>query len=622
MRGHTPQCRVRRTLFLERLEDIRACGTIIDARQALLAAIEAPHDGTTTQLAPSSSYSLSNDSVRRVHRPSRLMTESQGFQSATKVRAGAETVSERVTSRSQPLVTAQLGLAAPDKQPYQDLATDLSSWLHGIAPPQAGRSHILDLASSTANNSRTSLPGDGASLSGALESNRTNSAENRQSADASFAHSSQVESNSSGFSRGFSTQTSNIFNPQANPVDPSVSRISKKIVFSDPPISAPPAAPGITVTIASNIPVNADSENNEQPSRKKFGFPLVRDFSVRPIPGGDAEIVGGTVSLSGLGANGVFGVSITYLGGTGKIALWADKAKVNPLSMPPPGTQSFPFFVEGVHESSFAQDVKLKFIYNLNGQQYFVDQLLTVTQLITQFTAYPARDITGGQNIYFTNYDGLNNGIGGLSGEVIPLGVPGISFTGIVTRTGLTGDLVFIQDGIDAINGYNNTRYLGSPIGWRNAAGTVPGGANLKLTTGSFPITDVSAGATSPEYTSIPAPPDPNTYEITGEDAPKTGSPASAASGTVVDLLYKFQLFLVWKYSDGSYYPLAYTYWQANFLASSVNGAAPITFINIKHGVTSDGKPYPNNDTPPSITRNNGVNLVTFNGNVGWVPVP
>jgi hypothetical protein len=328
------------------------------------------------------------------------------------------------------------------------------------------------------------------------------------------------------------------------------------------------------------VPVNADDDNG---SGAPFGIPDKRDFAVNPIAKNDPQLLSATLTADPTLGAGTWSITTTYNPPGALIALWTDQKKTAKFF--PGGLGTMKFYIEGVHESSALNDVTLTFQYTVgtppNQTIYSASAKITVTPLINSFTITPAPP----QNINFINGVDATGGMRAANGAT-----PGGTFNASVTYTNLPGNLVFIQNFMKIINGYNGTTLNGKPIGYLYAAGSNPGGANLILARGAFfPILDVPAMATIPEYTSTTLQSDGNTYTIQSNDSPRNSMNTAVnnipvpgpQAGVVLDMYYSLNLWLLWKYpatTDGAgnpvppvYYPVAVAGWSIEWLANSQN---------------------------------------------------
>jgi hypothetical protein len=186
----------------------------------------------------------------------------------------------------------------------------------------------------------------------------------------------------------------------------------------------------------------------------------------------------------------------------------------------------------------------------------------------------------------------------------------------------MPGQPQFIQNINDDINGFNGTLDQNrKPVGWlyQNMTGQVDKPTQPNSV---FPLLDVPKNSTAPI---LPG----SLYNVASEvgtlesgDFPSTGNPANGNTGIAVDELVLFQLYLVWQFTNNNtaiYYPLAYTFWQAEFYATANNNNPPINNINIPQGVTSNGSNNyaPSNATPGQMFPSAAT---IADGNLKWVP--
>jgi hypothetical protein len=233
----------------------------------------------------------------------------------------------------------------------------------------------------------------------------------------------------------------------------------------------------------------------------------------------------------------------------------------------------------------------------------------TVTPLINAFSVTPAGGANG-QNINFRD----QNPVDGLEGiqAFVPPAVPGAAFAADVTRTSLQGNEVFIQNFLSVTNGFN-----GSAAGWIYTAASGLANMNLKpINNTAFPYLDANPGPPPPatpeydyqfNYTT-------NTTDrqvAADSDSPSSGWAANSDKGNIIDVRYKYTLYLVWKYPGGIYYPIANINWYVNFYANRNVPNIGVTNILLPRGITADA--YQRSNTVPQK-----MAPPTFNGNVIW----
>ncbi len=403
--------------------------------------------------------------------------------------------------------------------------------------------------------------------------------------------------------------------PKGAPVSP----------LAGPTYGSGPNILGGTLTLVAPqfVPVNADDDNGSMPVTN--GIPPKRDFNVAPMQANDQDLKQATLTAVGLPAGGTWS-SLINTPGNGMIALWKDQMKTAPWQLPGPGQQgTFTFYIEGVHESSALNDVKLTFDYTVgnppNQTIYSASASMTITPLIQTFGVTPNADAgdPSGQNVIFYKGTDANKGLAANT----PSAAPGALFKGVALIAAMRGDMAFIQNIMGLDNGHNGTKNnAGARVGWLFANGT---SANWGLKAGNFAVLDINAGDPDQTYAhafNSQLSPDGNTLTITANDSPITGIPNNANQGIWEDVQFQARLFLVWRWIQNVggnnvtvFYPLAYTNWQVNFYAKGLGGIPPIDWILILNGVSSDGSNTykPSNDPPPALDMTK-----IFNGNNQW----
>jgi hypothetical protein len=368
---------------------------------------------------------------------------------------------------------------------------------------------------------------------------------------------------------------------------------------------------GLAFTAPQYVPVNADNDNGS-PLVKDFpGIPTKRDFEVHPLPVNDPELISGSINSFGLPGGGVWSTSITY-SGLGRILLWVDQKKT--VLFNPPGS----FYVEGTHESSALNDVTLEFDYTVGGVKYSRSGQITVTPVIKTFYEYIWNTT---QNVWFTDANGRGGGTDATLG-MTTLGVIdpyAVLFHAELIDTSLSGKPVYIMNVLNVENGKQGTKNsAGNPVGATFSQG--PGawlGQSLVITSSAiqngaaFPLLD-STSATTPEYPLSYSSNDGNKATIEAVDSPRIPPTADPVNGTAIDVQHDMQLYLVWKYPSGIYYPLAYYKWWVAWDAVATNNIGPVDRIIIKEGLFTDYTWYPSNATPGKMKG------PLANDSVGW----
>lgn len=419
------------------------------------------------------------------------------------------------------------------------------------------------------------------------------------------------------------------------------------------------ANPEISLTASTpHIPVNANRTNNSQwrtdgasPPKTLVGLPLIRDFDVNypmrnlaawngigePPPGpaiNDPEIkkMTAAVTPNGYMPMGPIQVFVIYAdadnNGGGLVRLWQDQSKsvginltwnaqLSALQGSLPNYPTSDFYVEGIRPSKVPNDVKIKVkaaFMQAPGEPAppppaESEKTLTVTPVITGFSVNPKppdphttfyRHTTG-------KIGGINSGRQSADGGDPNSGQKGAEFTADLIKTNALGRGYFIHNVIDLINGNPSAVELTNQA---KANWTLP--APL-----SYPILDWVAGNNAqPFYPSddvIAISPDRHNFKA--HDTPSFFlSLAQLGVDEIVrfDLTFDAELYLVFRFDDGTVYTLARAYWQVIFKASMVNNA-----LTIDQNSIVSAEPY-------HLTHNNPMPFTgpTFNTSIQLTPVP
>jgi hypothetical protein len=200
------------------------------------------------------------------------------------------------------------------------------------------------------------------------------------------------------------------------------------------------------------VPVNADNDNN---SPMNNGIPRNRDFNKSPIAAED-DLVKVDVFYSPMNADGYFTIVITQGPTATRIRLWdspTKQAQVYSGSYPETDFPK-PFYIEGVEPSYSSTDFALisltyTFTHPTTGQQESVEDVeqVLVTPLINSFAVTPAPV----PNIHFFDFNS-NSGLQGLI-AMGPNAEAGAAFTASVRRSSMLGNLIFVNNDINDLNG-------------------------------------------------------------------------------------------------------------------------------------------------------------------------
>lgn len=319
------------------------------------------------------------------------------------------------------------------------------------------------------------------------------------------------------------------------------------------------------------IPVNANNDNGSGwvPNTNET-IPVRRDFAFDgPMNAADPQLRRINVGISKddgngniTGVLGTLNMSVTA-NGVGRARLWKDNLKTasfQPLHVKFGGTA----WIEGTHESRPDHDVVINVDFTPDnagdGGPVHLTFGVSITPVIQQFSVLPALL----PNVAFLNGIDATQGLKGFkpaSGGTPA--IPGATFWAETIDFGIydgalgTG-MSFVQNITHIENGLSK-----GGKGWYFTDGSA--GQNLVLTDGELPILDAFPWAAWPIYGS----PQRITYGDvaiwTDSDSPSSGWPTNSANTLVVNLTYRFALFLVCEYTDGSLWPVANTTWSIKF---------------------------------------------------------
>ncbi len=369
-----------------------------------------------------------------------------------------------------------------------------------------------------------------------------------------------------------------------------------------------------------NIPVNANNDNNSGWAQNRI--PKKRDFdSNKVLTDPDPQLVRMDISWT------MNGTALKLEGkstGTGRLKFWTTAKKDAPAdTVTVQGNNGrVTVYVEGVKESKAVGDILLQVSLMNNGVvQDTWSKKVTVTPVIKSFKVIPAP----GQNINFPyerQPDGTlqATGLSGLSANSVKANTPWVSDQpgatfqaevvddGIV-MTGPNGNATmdFVQNVVGIDNGFN-----AHGSGWVYLPGSNIADKNLLPRTDTLPplvrptIPMVDSTSSDAPGTYFPfyhlgwslnsGADGTSIYKAT--DSPTTfypdnpvgsGTPDNAANKqtAMIDVLYRYKLYLVATYLDRSIYPVASIEWQVNFWADTNDPTKGVTNIRVKDGVTA-----------------------------------
>jgi hypothetical protein len=372
--------------------------------------------------------------------------------------------------------------------------------------------------------------------------------------------------------------------------------------------------PAHKLDVGGFVPINANNDNrsdvtNEIP-KKRDDTELV-DRDGKRFVDNDLKPVNIVVNPN-VGLPGFFVLSATN-SGVGQIKLWTDNTKpARAESTYTQATLPSKIYVEGTEPGAALRESEVSLTYLfVTASGLPIDAgadrvKVTVTPVITNFA------ITPGQVVFANGTDGR---AGMKTTGAGPLGTAGALFDATMTRTGAAGNVTFIQNFLNVVNGA-----YGVPAGWVFTAASGRPKLNMVLTQGAnFPILDKDGDTTvSPDYDNIRTPVwDANTQRITAEDSPDTLYPAGSADLTNIAIVFKIKLYLVWRFpgaNNSVIYTLGTRTWDVVFFADQyVQG----------QGVTRNG--FPNGVVPAAnFDRTDHSDPVVvgppFNRRVGNVP--
>ena len=373
----------------------------------------------------------------------------------------------------------------------------------------------------------------------------------------------------------------------------------------------------VTLTPDSSfVPINADNDNDSPVTNE---IPQTRDFNTtlgwqcqQPYIDNDLVKVRVTVNPD-VGLPGFFTISVAN-NGTGQIRLWKRDDKVGgraegAYTQAGLANLNNTFYMEGFEPS--VRDGNGLVVKSVVTVQYlFVGQnglplaagqdqfAATVTPVINNFT------ITG-------NGVKFMNGMNGLNGMETGAGAaPGASFLATVTRTDVTGNVVYIQN----LQGVENGG-IGVPAGAVYTAASGRPNKNLSLTVvgATFPLLDIPQLGVplDPKYPSQRPVDNPDIQRITATDSPQI-FPPNPADLTDINVVERFRLYLVWRFDTEIIYTLASFDWYVVFRADTFVAGQGVTRVLYPIGVLTESTFAINHDNPV-------VTAPIPNGSVTWV---
>lgn len=394
-------------------------------------------------------------------------------------------------------------------------------------------------------------------------------------------------------------------------------------------MSTSTAAPSLTLTGDSFVPVNANKTNGSKwkeirgadPSdgnytytpnptppavrqvRELVGIPWVRDFDLRPMrdlsawdgqgtpPAGaaitDPDLKAFTATLADAGTTQI-AISVTYNSASegGRIKLWKEATKETEIALTPngdgktfsgtlPDAPTSMFFVEGMKPSKAAEDITITISTperQIGPPVQTVPALsatkkISVTPIVGAFSVTPKNPPT---TTFFKRGDGV--AIGMTSGRQSADGEQNAPNSGDIGAK-FKADL--IKSGVQGEGRFVQVITEFSNGLANNKAMTISNGLSMgwgPMAGYSLPLVDSFAGK-EPFYDialTTANTPDRHTFE--SEDTPAfgvTGAQMAGSTMTMFDLTFKATLNLVWKFaSDNTVYSLADIDWQTVFRAS------------------------------------------------------
>lgn len=364
------------------------------------------------------------------------------------------------------------------------------------------------------------------------------------------------------------------------------------------------------------VPLNA---NNDNKSVITNGVPAVRDKDTSPIEK-EQDLVQVTMAIkSGLPPDWPVAYTLSAAqNGHGRITAWNTMSKQVPFgtSFTLQGTASaWPIcYIEGIAEGYAVKEITLTLkVFPQNATGPSLDNVnVTVTPVLTNLSAsittqnQPGncqKDSKGNWGIKSNSGNGpntcmfvtsaINNGIGGslqliqdASNQNNLQNGKGASLGNNMFKTFDFDPKNIKNPGDPLVDCWKNPiPYYGTPI-WKSVMGNGPGGTTITVTDYDTP------GLSFANLWNVNAPP------------------------ITIDVTQKFQLYAVWAYSDGTFYPLANTTWSVRYAgvitSIGVGGFFPGFTANKGNGNTgspSFSDSMRSNALPPALgpmTANNG----------------
>ena len=104
----------------------------------------------------------------------------------------------------------------------------------------------------------------------------------------------------------------------------------------------------------------------------------------------------------------------------------------------------------------------------------------------------------------------------------------------------------------------------------------------------SPPVLDMTPGDVPPFFRSSLPINTPNEQQVLAFDIPMSGFPPNSDDLMIIDVGFRFTLYLVWQFSDGTIYTLAKDNWNVVFAADTYVPGRGVTHVRDESGVFAD----------------------------------